>query len=461
MPLHSLSFLLRNRNPFCTNRSFCCCIRNCTRIAFAPQQHPQMDTSQLQPEVARFYLKRQSNKFFLPVAASAASSASLTHRSYVISPSSSSVAYSTPWCELNGTDYCPFVIALMSFIILSSLLLIIVLCVSSRLKRPNVCSALLNWLCTSDVRQRRRLTCAERESELTSRCHLNRSTDSISSAGEGFFARLYSRLWHSRCQHHPLSRQDNIWFTNVAYPYSLDGQSKFAKPPPSYDESQHHARVVYTTTNSSTGAPNAKRLAAHTNRRFVMEQLEDRSQPKATSLQSLSTTSATPAAEQPQVSSDDDRRVSRERTIFPIYRCIILNTSPSSRAANVQRIQESPPLSLHQPAQQPETAAITSTRDARPRLVDQIRADLLVSRPLSHHLAISLQTDEIPPPYEAVVTGAEHSTPSSNISAQLSRTRSYVASLVPSLRRSMSLGVHRTKASVPAYTSTSISENIV
>ena len=183
---------------------------------------------------------------------------------------------SKTWCN-SQRDYCPLVIALISVVIVITLILIIYLCIKSSFQ----CSTLRNFIQTL----RNKLFKNSSTNNQPRSCNPNRSNlETLAALRNPSVSRA------SRSAFRSSSMNDrNIWFIGSFY-------SKSTPPPPSYEESQkivRHTKLHTVPLNQSASINNA----------FSIESINENS----------------PSA------------------IFPSYRCIALSTSPNTRAT-IQRL---------------------------------------------------------------------------------------------------------------------------
>jgi hypothetical protein len=150
--------------------------------------------------------------------------------------------YSKPWC-LGIRDYCPLVISIMSFIIIVSIFLIGLLC----------------------YKNRRFFKCFRVKSESTT----SLSPRSTASTTSSFNSNQIN-----------LSRSLNVESLNAVPVWSID-MTKFTRPPPSYDESEQFQLAFNSVipTNFEPVSAFKQFKTANINNAFSMENVEQRSFP--------------------------------------------------------------------------------------------------------------------------------------------------------------------------------------
>lgn len=224
------------------------------------------------------------------------------------------------WCQSDKADYCPLVIALMSFIILVSLGLILFLCARTSFK----CKYLRKMF-------------NRNQTSLQPTTRLNRTMSNLSTL---------SSINRSAFTINPIPFQpQSVWSTD---------NSKFARPPPTYEESQttkssKFTRVIRTYPRKMTHVPIVvqSNQSANVNDAFSMENITE------------------------------PVRLTRtvNRNVFPSYRCLSLTTSPSTRSG-IQRLNS---ISAHLAGENCTNEQI-------------LQADLFTQ-----------VVDEVPPSYDSVI----------------------------------------------------------
>ena len=335
-----------------------------------------------------------------------------------------------PWCNSTENDYCPLVIAFMSFIIITSLVLIFFLCAKTSFKckkmrhyfrklfrirnsRSRHSRRELNRSTNSQIFNPSNIS-SNTSTSITEECNNSNQELSTQPTSNNIFSRIGRRLSFTRGGSSSSNRNSNIWFTDLSK-YSRN----MPPPPPSYDESQHHVTIAgfkprpsYPRKYLSVSAirrPEQTLAAANTSASIVNN---------AFSMENIS--------ENYNIDHQE-----RSATVFPSYRCIALTTSPSTRATLSRLGDLSRQLLREQQAEESNDLDIISANIAT-------MANFL---------------DEVPPPYEAVITNEVE--PAQTSYRHFNRTRSFMSSLMPSFRATSNL---------PNYNSldnTRVRENLV
>lgn len=203
---------------------------------------------------------------------------------YNVKKSQSETFYTTPWCSQVSHDYCPFVISLMSFVCLISLMLIIFICVRGSIECAPFRKCILSF----------RRTFFKRQPNENSRLSYDRSIlpptamDLSSPINRSFFDRV-NNFTHSSPE-----RSGQVWFTDISK----------TRPPPTYEESQ-----TYTVRNLIKPVP--------------INPIITRTYPQNKTATNITL----------------ENEFSNEQTapLFPSYRCLTLTSSPSVRS-NLNRL---------------------------------------------------------------------------------------------------------------------------
>jgi hypothetical protein len=321
-----------------------------------------------------------------------------------------------PWCNSTENDYCPLVIAFMSFIIITSIILIFFLCAKTSFKCKKMrhyCRKLFRTRYSQSRHGRRDLNrstnsqifnpvtsniSSNSATSITGECNNSNQESSTNIVPTNIFSRIGRRLSFRRSG--SSSRNSNVWFTDLSkYP-----NRNMPPPPPSYDESQQHV--------SLTGYSHKQRPCYP--RKFLSVSAIRR--PEQTSAANTTASIVNNAFSMENVCENYNiDHQERSSTVFPSYRCIALTTSPSTRATLSRLGDLSRQLLREQQAEESNDFDIISANIA----------------------TMASFLDEVPPPYEAVITNVAEPAQTSN--RQFNRTRSFMSSLMPSFRSTSNL----------------------
>ena len=290
------------------------------------------------------------------------------------------------WCHGDAGDYCPLVIISMSLVIIVSFVLILYLCSKQTLK----CKCLRAFtkflrkklakpsVEPSAPNQRRPIYqethSAETRPSNLAILHSLEAPVTISRTST-ITSRLLNRLnsfgsfvsRSSAGSSRPSTSQDSshIFFVDV---------SKHMRPPPSYEESQHIQRVTVQTLVQPLNR--ASQIRASFPRKYYTPVNQTPSFNSAFSMENLNESGREPTSQ----------------TVFPTYRCLALTTNSATA--------------------EPSLFILAGNSQPAPRALN------LAAQPLVENTIEMVRLmDEVPPPYEAVVSAP-------NPKSQLNRTRS-------------------------------------
>ena len=210
---------------------------------------------------------------------------------------------SRPWCSSSNdsNDYCPIVIAIMSFVIIISLILILYLCSKSSFKCKSLRKLVLRLKNKLNKPNRRQRSIYNRSGSLSNmNIPFSENSTPSSDSAPGILNRFGSFLSSSSST---TNNTNDIWFTDV---------SKYARPPPTYEESQQVSNTI-----STRQAHLNRVIKTYPRKLFVSSSNVN----DAFSMESVNET---------RIGSNLERIPSRG--VFPTYRCLALTTSPSTQA---------------------------------------------------------------------------------------------------------------------------------